>query len=57
MDTEFHNSYTLLNDSHIGVFKGLSYNNASGIELFWQENWDSSYKTDCSNPDAQVGRG
>lgn len=56
-DEQFQDSYAALNNSHIGIFKGLSNNNHSGIEEMWKENWGASYSQDCSDPQAQVAWG
>lgn len=40
--------------SQIGVFRGITNNNMSGIETFWSDNWSANYSRDCSNPEAEV---
>ena len=52
LDFEYQASYQ--NDTSVGFFKGISYNNMTGIKHLLDENWDSTYSMDCSNNLAEV---
>ena len=52
LDFEYQATYQ--NDTSVGFFKGISYNNLTGIKHLLDENWDSTYSMDCSNHFAEV---
>ena len=52
LDFEYQASYQ--NNTSVGFFKGISYNNMSGIKHLLDENWESTYSMDCSNHLAEV---
>ena len=51
---DFKYQATYQNDTSVGFFKGISYNNMAGIKHLLDENWDSTYSMDCSNYLAEV---
>merc|ERR1712012_562326 len=54
LDTQYQATYHNQNVTTMGFFKGISFNSLGGINQLLNQNWESTYRMDCSNPLAEV---